>query len=309
MKVFVTGAYGMVGRNISEQGLAGHEVLRPRHSELDLTKYSQVLEYLTAHKPDLIIHCAGRVGGIQANMKNPVEYLVENFDMGRNIVMAAREARVPRLINFGSSCMYPRDCKNPIVEESLLKGELEPTNEGYAIAKIATARLCEYISRATPEFQYKTLIPCNLYGRYDKFDADKAHMVPDVIRRIHEAHAAGESSVEMWGDGTARREYLYAGDIADFIAYAIPRFERMPLVLNLGTGVDHSVNEYYKEIADVVGYTGEFRRDLSRPVGMRQKLEDVTKLAAFGWKAPTSLRDGIEKTYEFMLSSMGSNSF
>ena len=200
--------------------------------------------------------------------------------------------------------MYPREATNPLNEELILKGELEPTNEGYAIAKITTTRLCEYINRENGEFQYKTVIPCNLYGKYDKFDPKNSHMLPAVIRKIHEAKINNQEVLDIWGDGEARREFMYAEDLADFVYYAIENFEKMPQNINVGLGHDYTINEYYKVVADVIGYKGKFIHDLSKPVGMKQKLIDDSKLQEFGWKYKTSLQDGIKKTYEYYLNEV-----
>lgn len=302
MKILITGSGGMVGRNIKEYLGQRHEILAPRRAELDLLSYEPLLEYLHQSRPDLIIHCAGRVGGIQANIRNPVAFLVENYDMGRNIVMGAREVGIRKLLNMGTSCMYPRDCVNPIKEDMILKGQLEPTNEGYALSKVAIARLCQYIVRENPEYMFKTVIPCNLYGTYDKFDAETSHMIPGVMRRLYEAVRSGQPAVDIWGDGTARREFMFAEDLANFVSFAIERFEAMPEIINCGLGYDYSINEYYREIAKVVGFKGEFSHDLSKPVGMKQKLVDITRLKEFGWTAPTSLQQGIQKTYEHMVN-------
>src|SRR5690606_3724887 len=180
------------------------------------------------HKPELIIHAAGHVGGIQANIANPVRFLVDNLDIGRNTILAAKNNKVPNLINLASSCIYPRNAKNPLSEDLILTGELEPTNEGYALAKIMVARLCEYIVSENPELKYKTAIPCNLYGRHDKFSPEHSHMVPAVIKKIDAAKQSAQAELDIWGDGLARREFMYAGDLADFIFYAIDNFDKMP---------------------------------------------------------------------------------
>lgn len=198
--------------------------------------------------------------------------------------------------------MYPRDALNPLGEELILKGELEPTNEGYALAKVTSTRLCEYIRQENPARLYKTIIPCNLYGRFDKFDPNHSHMIPAVIRKIDEAKKNNLVELDIWGDGEARREFMYAEDLADFVFYAITNFDKMPQNLNVGLGTDYTINEYYEAVAKVVGYTGSFKHDLSKPVGMKQKLIDDQKLKAFGWSYKTSLELGIQKTYNFYLS-------
>ncbi|MFC4161770.1 GDP-L-fucose synthase family protein [Chitinimonas lacunae] len=302
MRILLTGAGGMVGRNLLDHhAIADFELLTPRRSDLDLTDYAATLRYLEARQPDLVIHAAGTVGGIQANIREPVRFLVENLDMGRNIVLAARAAGVPRLLNLGSSCMFPRNAPNPLVEEAVLQGELEPTNEGYALAKVTVARLCDYVGRENPALSYKTLIPCNLYGRHDKFSPGVSHLVPAIIHKVHEAKLAGDDSVEIWGDGTARREFLYAGDLADCLVEAIGRFDSLPALMNVGLGHDYSINDYYRMIAEVIGYRGGFHHDLSRPVGMAQKLVDTRRAEAWGWRARTSLADGAARTYDYYL--------
>ena len=193
--------------------------------------------------------------------------------------------------------MYPRDAQNPLAEDLILKGELEPTNEGYAIAKVTSTRLCEYIRKEDESFCYKTVIPCNLYGKYDKFDPKHSHMIPAVIRKLYEAKLAGLKEIDIWGDGEARREFMYAEDLADFIFYAIPKLDEMPQNINVGLGHDYTINEYYQAVAEVVGFKGEFTHDLSKPVGMKQKLIDATKLSAFGWQHKTSLVDGLTQTF------------
>jgi len=305
-RVFLTGGSGMVGRNILEHQAAGeYDFFAPDISEIDLFNFGSVKAYIERVKPDVIIHAAGRVGGIQANMAQPVAFLLENLDMGRNLVWAARSCGVKKLINLGSSCMYPRSAPNPLKEEMVLQGELEPTNEGYALAKTVVSRLASYISRENPEYSYKTLIPCNLFGRWDKFAPEHSHMIPAVIRKIHMAKVSGEKTVEIWGDGTARREFMYAGDIADCIHRAITDFETMPELMNVGLGGDHTVNEYYQAVAEVAGYTGSFTHDLTKPAGMARKLVDTSRLNAWGWKPATTLKDGIAAAYEFFKANYG----
>lgn len=301
-KLLLTGGRGMVGRNIMEHAQANDwAIIAPSRDELDLTDAQAVTAYMANLCPDVVVHAAGEVGGIQANMAHPVDFLVRNTDIGRNIVLAARAAGVTRLLNLSSSCVYPRVAQNPLTEDLILTGELEPTNEGYAIAKIFTTRLCEYITREDPQYRYKTLIPCNLYGRYDKFEAQRSHMVPAVIAKIHHAKVDGLPDVDIWGDGTARREFMYAGDLADAIFYALEKFDRLPDLCNIGLGHDHSIDDYYVAVADVIGWSGRFVHDVSKPVGMKRKLVDVTRQTALGWKPKTCLRDGIAKTYDYFL--------
>jgi len=304
-RLLITGGNGMVGKNVMEHIRSSEwELFAPGRKELDLTDYPSTEKYVAQINPDIIVHAAGYVGGIHANMAHPVDFLVTNIDLGRNIILAAKNSGVNKLLNLASSCMYPRNAENPLDENLILKGELEPTNEGYALAKIFATRLCQYIRRETPGFDYKTLIPCNLYGRHDKFAPEHSHLIPAIIHKIHQAKIQGLSSVEIWGDGTARREFMYAGDVADAVMCAIERFDSLPELMNVGLGYDYSINEYYAEAANVIGWSGSFVHDLSKPIGMKQKLVSIQRQANWGWQAPTTLHDGIVKTYQFYLESI-----
>jgi GDP-L-fucose synthase len=307
MRILLTGSTGMVGRNFMEHPVAqSFEMLAPTSTELNLFHYESVEAYLRQHGPDFIIHAAGRVGGIQANIRQPVRFLLENMDLGRNLIWGARQAGIRKLINLGSSCMYPRNAVNPLREESVLQGELEPTNEGYALAKIMASRLCDYIRRENPDYQYKTILPCNLYGRWDKFEPEHSHLIPAVIHKLHQAKVNGQKEVEIWGDGVARREFMYAGDLADCLVAAVQNFEQMPSIMNAGIGRDITITEYYQAVAEVVGYQGTFTHDLTKPAGMQQKVVDISRLSAWGWKAKTALRDGLAQTYSFYLKHFAS---
>lgn len=292
----------MVGRNILEHTSAlKYSFLTPGRTDLNLLNSEDVLEYFKVHKPTIVIHCAGLVGGIQANMKEPVRFLVENTDMGRNVLMAANAIGVERFINMASSCMYPKDHENLLEEELILSGPLEPTNEGYALAKIFTMKLGQYMNQENQKIIFKTLVPCNLYGRWDKFSEKNSHMVPAVIRKIHKAIQNNEISVEIWGAGNARREFMYASDLADFVFFALENWEKIPETINVGLGADHSINEYYKVVSDILGYKGKFHHDLTKPEGMKRKLVSTKKADDLGWISATTLEIGIKKTYEFFL--------
>lgn len=304
-KIFLTGGTGMVGSNIREHSESHkYTIFAPSSKEVDLTNYEQVTRYIAEVQPDIIIHSAGLVGGIQANIKNPVGFLVKNLQMGLNVILAAQQNNVKKLLNLASSCMYPRDMEIGLTEDMILKGELEPTNEGYALAKVVATRLCEYMNREDEKWQYKTAIPCNLYGKYDKFDPKHSHMVPAVIRKIYEAKENNIDEVEIWGDGLSRREFMYAGDLADFVYYALAHFDKMPQNLNVGLGRDYTINEYYQAIAKVIGYEGTFTHDLSKPMGMKKKMIDNTLLTAFGWQPKTPLEEGIKQTLEYFKNTI-----
>lgn len=297
----------MVGRNILEHAAAAqYDILAPSSQELDLTNYSATLQFIAESKPDVVIHTAGRVGGIQANIAHPVDFLVTNTDLGRNVILAARQEGIPKFINLASSCMYPRNASNPLGETLVLQGELEPTNEGYALAKIFATRLCEYINRENQQAginsgRFKTLIPCNLYGRYDKFSPQHSHLIPAIIHKISEAKLNGRLEVDIWGDGSARREFMYAGDLAGAVLQAVKDFDQLPDLMNIGLGYDHSINDYYAAAAQVIGWQGRFLHDISKPVGMRQKLVDITRQRNWGWMPTTSLSEGIQNAYKYYL--------
>lgn len=300
MKILITGSSGLVGHNLLEAPQSKkYELLTPSHKELELLDKDAVLNYLEKNRPDMVIHAAGTVGGISANKAQPLKFLVENLDMGRNVIYGAYQTGIKKFINLAASCMYPRNQETPLTEDMILKGELEPTNEGYALAKISCARMCNYITRENSDFQYKTLIPCNIYGRWEKFSGDKSHLISAVIQKVIQAVDNGQEEIEIWGDGTARREFMYAGDLADCIWQAVERFDELPELMNVGLGVDYSVNDYYNAVAEVVGFNGKFTHDLSKPTGMKRKLTDVTRMEQFGWRPKTSLEDGIKLTVDF----------
>ena len=304
MRVLITGANGLVGRNLVEVLGGDFELLAPKRETLDLADFVATSRYLAEQRPDAVVHCAGRVGGIHANIAHPVDFLVQNWDMGKNLVLAARDAGVKKLLNLGSSCMYPKHFSEAISEDNILSGQLEPTNEGYAIAKIAVQRLCAYVRREDDACQYKTLVPCNLYGRYDKFSPEHSHLVPAVIKKIHDAKRLGCETVEIWGDGEARREFMYCEDFARIVAQCLARIEQLPEVMNVGLGYDHSINDYYRLTAEVAGYSGGFYHDLSKPSGMRRKLVDISRMRELGFEAGHSLKQGLQKTYDYYLQEV-----
>lgn len=300
--VLITGATGMVGRNAAEKlSESGYNILIPRRSELNLTDFTEVRRYFKGNQIDIVLHSAGLVGGIQANIEKPYSFLYINAQIALNVINASIECDIKRLINLGSSCMYPKDCQEELTEDLILTGPLEPTNEGYAIAKIMASKLCDY---AQSEFglNYKTLIPCNLYGKYDNFHPIHSHMIPAVIRKIHEASITRDS-VEIWGTGEARREFMFVEDLIDFIIWSLDNYDALPSLINVGLGHDYSIKEYYQSIADVIGFKGDFTYDLTKPEGMKRKLCSIQKQNLLGWKPKYSLSDGLDKTYQYYLKN------
>ena len=299
MEVLVTGGTGMVGRNLVKTlEERGATVICPAQKELDLTNKEEVFSFFREKGVHSVVHCAGLVGGIHSNIARPFDFALQNMMMGSNVVSACIENGVEKLLNLGSSCMYPREGDNPLKEEDILTGPLEPTNEGYAIAKIAISRLCNYSNRQFGT-NFKTLIPCNLYGHYDNFDLSKAHLIPGVIHRMHLKHQSGEDEITIWGDGTARREFMYAADLADFVCFSLENYEKIPEEMNVGMGFDMEVKEYYEIISSVIGFDGSFAYDLSKPTGMRKKLVDISRQEDLGWKPPTNTEDGVRETYRY----------
>ncbi len=304
MKILVTGASGMVGRNLlSDPRARDHEILAPTRAELDLTDAGATAAYVADSRPDLIMHFAGRVGGIQANIDAPEHFLSENLAIGLSVIGAARRARTPRLINLGTSCMYPMGLDRPLHPDCLLGGPIEPTSENYGLAKLVSWKLTQTIGRASPDLIWRTVIPPNLYGAYDHFDPVRSHLVPSVILKISAAMDAGRDEVSIWGDGAARREFMFAPDLADFLWRYHDRLEELPETMNVGVGVDHSVNDYYRLIGEVLGYAGRFTHDRSRPSGIPYKLLDVTAQAKLGWAPRTTLRDGVAATAAYFRAS------
>ena len=300
--ILITGSTGMVGRNAVEflQAL-GYDIIAPKRSELDLSNAEHVKMYFKSHKIDIILHAAGLVGGIQANIQRPYSFLYQNAQIALNVINAAIEQSIKQFINLGSSCMYPKDCQNELTEDMILSGPLETTNEGYAIAKIMSYKLCDF-AKSEFGFNYKTLIPCNLYGKYDNFHPLKSHLIPAVIRKIHHATKFNKT-VEIWGSGNARREFMFVDDLIDFINWSINNYDELPSLINVGLGTDCSVMEYYEIIADIVGFKGKFIHDLSKPEGMNRKLCSVKKQNDLGWKPKHTLTEGLQKTYNFYLEN------
>lgn len=305
--LFITGSHGMVGKALVSrlQKQSTYTLLLPSSKELDLRDQKAVEKYFAKHKIDFVIHLAARVGGIAANITSPAEFLYDNLSMGINVIETARKHKVKKLINLGSSCIYPRECPQPMKEEYLMSGPLEPTNEGYAIGKIAALKLCHYSNQ-----QYHTnfinLIPPNLYGPEDSFDLQKSHVISALITKFHNAKTKNEKKVIVWGTGKARREFLYVNDVVDAILYFFEKYDAKDIgeFLNIGSGEDITIKELAALIQQVVGFQGAIEYDTSKPDGMMKKLLDTRKSHALGWKAKTSLKSGLEKTYQWYLSSL-----
>jgi GDP-L-fucose synthase len=308
-KIYIAGHRGLVGsalvRQLTSQGYTN--LLMKTHSELDLTNQHEVRSFFSSEKPEYVFLAAAKVGGIHANNTYPAEFIHENLAIQTNIIHESYLNGVKRLLFLGSSCIYPRDCAQPIKEEYLLTGPLEPTNRPYALAKIAGIEMCWSYNR-----QYGTKflagMPTNSYGPHDNYHSENSHVIPALIRKLHEAKDQRFSEVSIWGTGIPRREFIYSEDLANACEYLLNLenndFDCLlndptsPALINIGVGVDFSISELAEMIADVIGYKGRLIQDISKPDGTMRKLMDVSKLSSLGWKARVNLQDGLVLAYE-----------
>ena len=304
-RIYVAGHQGMVGsalmRALNSRGYP-NLVVRTR-TELDLLDQSAVRRFFATERPAYVFLAAARVGGILANSRQPARFLADNLTIALNVIQAAQEARVEKLLNLGSSCIYPRLAPQPLREEYLLTGPLEPTNEAYAIAKIAAIKLCEAYRRQEGA-NFISVMPTNLYGPNDNFDLETSHVLPALIRRCHEARLQNARAVTLWGTGNPRREFLHVDDLADACCFVMDRYDGESF-LNVGTGMDLTIHEIARLVAEVVGYDGEFRFDATQPDGTPRKLLDVSRLEALGWRARIGLREGVADTYRWYRQHFG----
>jgi GDP-L-fucose synthase len=300
-KIYVAGHRGMVGSAIVRRLKAdGYQhVITRTHAELDLTRQTEVEAFLKAEKPDYLFIAAAKVGGIHANNTYRADFIYQNLMMEANLIQGAHASGVNNLMFLGSSCIYPRDCPQPIKEEYLLTGPLEPTNEPYALAKIAGIKLCESFNHQFGT-RYTSVMPTNLYGPGDNYDLQNSHVLPALIRKAHEAKLRGDAEYVVWGSGTPMREFLYVDDLADACVQLMTAGYYGPL-LNIGTGVDVTIRELAEQVMQVVGFEGRIVFDSTKPDGTPRKLLDVSAAAAQGWRAKVALADGIKLAYQDFL--------
>jgi GDP-L-fucose synthase len=311
MKLYLAGHRGMVGgailRKLQARGIA---VITRSHAELDLTNQTEVRAFMQAERPDAVILAAAKVGGIHANNSYPADFIYENLMIEANVIHQAYAAGVERLLFLGSSCIYPRDASQPIREDALLTGVLEATNEPYAIAKIAGIKLCESYNRQFGT-DYRSVMPTNLYGPGDNFHSENSHVLPAMMRRFHEAAQKNLPEVTVWGSGIPMREFLHVDDMAEASLFVMdldrPTYKAntQPMLshINVGTGVDITIAQLAKIIAEVTGFQGALRFDTTKPDGTLRKLMDVSRLTNMGWTASIPLRRGIAETYDWFLSN------
>ena len=302
MSILITGSRGMLGSSILSQAKRfGLDVLHPPKAELDLRHELQIEQYFRTHNIETIIHCAARVGGISANIEKPADFILDNLVIDSNILSIAREQKIQKLIYFGSSCMYPRDFRQPLLETDILAGPLEPTNESYALAKISAARVIT-TTASQDGLSWRVLIPSNLYGPGDNFDPTSSHLVASIINKVLDAKEGDSSEIEIWGDGNARREFTYVEDVAEFVVTNIGKVADWNLMMNIGAEQDHSVLEYYEMVCKVLAFDPQFTFNLSKPAGMQQKLMSSSIARQFGWNPSTNLEDGLSKTIAWKIS-------
>lgn len=301
--IYIAGHNGMVGssiwRKLSDEGYTN--LIGRNSRELDLRNQQSVIDFFEKEKPEVVIDAAARVGGIMANNTFPYQFLMENLQIQNNLIDAALKNNVTKFIFLGSSCIYPKFANQPIKEEYLLTNSLEPTNEWYAIAKIAGVKACEAIKTQYGK-DFISLMPTNLYGTHDNFDYETSHVLPSMVRKFHEAKENGNSTVTLWGSGKPMREFLFVDDLAESVVFCVKKKLRKSLY-NVGTGKDLTINELALLIQKITGHTGEIQWDSSKPDGTPRKLMDVNLLKSEGWSYSTELEDGIRKTYQWFLEN------
>jgi GDP-L-fucose synthase len=304
-RIWVAGHRGMVGSAILRRLARGDvEILTVDRREVDLREQEAVRLWVARAKPDVIILAAAKVGGILANDSYPADFLFDNLAIETNVIQAAHRAGVERLVFLGSSCIYPKFAAQPIKEDALLTGPLEPTNEWYAIAKIAGIKMCQAVRRQYGR-RYICVMPCNLYGRNDNFDLSTSHVLPALIRKFHAAKAAGEPEVIVWGTGTPLREFLYVDDLADAVVFLMDHYDASEPI-NCGAGSDVSIRQLAEIVGRAAGFDGKLIFDTSKPDGTPRKLMDSSRLAALGWLPKTSLEDGVRDVYQWFARSQTS---
>jgi len=302
-KIYVAGHRGLAGSALVRRLEAGgyRRILTRTSAELDLRDGAAVADFFAVERPDVVLLAAARVGGIHANDTYPAEFIRDNLAIQCNVIHQSHLAGVRRLLFLGSSCIYPRDCPQPMREAHLLTGPLEPTNQAYAVAKIAGIEMCRSYHRQYGSF-FQPVMPTNLYGPNDNFHLENAHVLPALLHRFHNARAAGAREVTVWGSGRVRREFLHADDMADACLFLLERAER-PELVNIGTGADVTIAELAAMVKDAVGFRGRLVFDPGRPDGTPRKLLDVSRLSAMGWRAKVDLAEGIARTYRWFLEN------
>ncbi len=299
-KILVTGSNGMLGKSIINSPMfKKHELIKTNRKTLDLRNLKNFEKLVKKTKPNIVIHCAAKVGGIRDNINHPLDYLNENFLINYNVINTCYKLKVKNFINIGSSCIYPKNFSKKLKESNLLEGKLEETNEGYALSKIFGLKLCKLISD-TKGYNYISLIPCNLFGPYDKFDINRAHLLPSIIKKTLDAKKNNKKNILMWGNGLVRREFLFINDLVEFIYICTEKIDKVPRIVNVGYGRDFTVKNFYEMVIDLVDKNIKIKKKLNMPVGQKFKLLDISLAKKFGWKPKTKIKDGINQTIEYL---------
>ncbi len=302
--VLVTGASGMLGQHLVPMlENKGHRVLTPSREDVDLTDADATESYIQSSTIDAVVHCAAYVAGIASSRASKHHSFDANVSMGMNLIRSCLDNEITTLLNVGSATVYPSEAPQPLSESSLGQGAFEGPIEGYALSKYVVYRACA-MANEQHNVSYKTVLPCNLFGPYDNFSLETGHMLPAILHRMHQAKEQNNSPIVIWGDGSAKREFLYAPDLADFICFALDNFESLPEVMNVGSGVEVSVNEMHQHMAKITGYTGELKHDFDKPVGRLRRYLNLHHQQRLGWSPKTPFEEALAITYDYLRGTL-----
>ncbi|MAR46515.1 MAG: GDP-fucose synthetase [Euryarchaeota archaeon] len=298
--VLVTGASGMLGQHLVPMlEKKGYLILAPSQDEIDLTDAAAISSFIGSNSIDVVVHCAAYVAGIASSTTKKHHSFDANVSMGMNLIRSCLEHGITKLLNVGSATVYPSDAPQPLSESSLGQGAFEGPIEGYALSKYVVYRACA-MANEQHNTSFKTILPCNLFGPYDNFSLETGHMLPAILHRMHQAKEQQNAPIVIWGDGSAKREFLYASDLADFICFSLDNFESLPEVMNVGSGVEVSVNEMHQHMAKIIGYSGELQHDLDKPVGRLRRYLDLQHQQRLGWSPKTPFEEALAITYDYL---------
>ena len=302
--VLVTGASGMLGQHLVPMlENRGYQVLAPSREDVDLTDAAATSTYLQANTIDAVVHCAANVAGIASSKASKHHSFDANVSMGMNLIRSCLDNGISTLLNVGSATVYPSDAPQPLSETSLGQGAFEGPIEGYALSKYVVYRACA-MANEQYDVAFKTILPCNLFGPYDNFSLETGHMLPAILHRMHQAKEQDNAPIVIWGDGSAKREFLYAPDLADFICFSLENFEALPEVMNVGSGVEVSVKEMHQHMAKITGYSGELKHDLDKPVGRLRRYLDLQHQQRLGWSPKTPFEEALALTYDYLRGTL-----
>lgn len=302
--VLVTGASGMLGQHLVPMlESKGHQVLAPSQDDVDLTDVEATAAYIQSNTIDAVVHCAAFVAGIASSKASKHHSFDANISMGLNLIRSCLDNGISTLLNVGSATVYPSDAPQPLSEHSLGQGAFEGPIEGYALSKYVVYRACA-MANEQYDVSYKTILPCNLFGPFDNFSLESGHMLPAILHRMHQAKQQDNAPIVIWGDGSAKREFLYAPDLADFICFSLDNFEALPEVMNVGSGIELSVKEMHQHMAKIIGYTGELKHDMDKPVGRLRRYLDLHHQQRLGWSPKTPFEEALAFTYDYLRGTL-----